>query len=226
MSKAGFWHAGCKHAAPGKRVKRVMDFQDEAGSSLKSNPLVASIGRAPPLAIRLNKVDVMARFLVLLAALCLGAWSAVSVAQDRPQIALTPTSAFSGRSEGNGTLKILLGRKKPYRVESSGTVQSDGHFRLDQTVVFLGDPPRRRTWVITQASPLHYVGTLSDAAGRVVGETQGRRLMLRYRLKGPLVMHQALELMADGKTIDNVGCITLLGIPVGHLHEIIERAGP
>jgi hypothetical protein len=36
-------------------------------------------------------------------------------------------------------------------------------------------------------------------------------------------MHQTLELMPDGKTIDNVGKITLLGIPVGRLHETITR---
>jgi hypothetical protein len=44
--------------------------------------------------------------------------------------------------------------------------------------------------------------------------------MLRYRLKGPLVMHQALEIMPDG-TINDMGRITMLGIPVGHLQETI-----
>jgi hypothetical protein len=39
-------------------------------------------------------------------------------------------------------------------------------------------------------------------------------------------MNQELELLPDGKTIDNVGTITLLGIPVGHLHETIARRGP
>jgi hypothetical protein len=39
-------------------------------------------------------------------------------------------------------------------------------------------------------------------------------------------MHQELQLMPDGKTIDNVGTITLLGIPLGHLHETITRRGP
>ena len=51
----------------------------------------------------------------------------------------------------------------------------------------------------------------------------GSRLLLEYRVKGPLVMHQTLELMPDGKTIDNVGKVTLLGIPVGRLHETITR---
>jgi hypothetical protein len=39
-------------------------------------------------------------------------------------------------------------------------------------------------------------------------------------------MNQQLELLPDGKTIDNVGTITWFGIPVGHLHETITRRGP
>ncbi len=69
----------------------------------------------------------------------------------------------------------------------------------------------------------HYTATLSDAAGPVTGLTNGSRLLLEYRVKGPLILHQTLKLMPDGKTIDNVGKITFLGITVGHLHETITR---
>lgn len=76
---------------------------------------------------------------------------------------------------------------------------------------------------MTTVSPDHYSATLSDAAGPATGSTSGPRLSLRYRVKGPLVMHQELQFMPDGKTIDNAGVITFLGVPVGHLHEIITR---
>lgn len=36
-------------------------------------------------------------------------------------------------------------------------------------------------------------------------------------------MHQTLELMPDGKTIDNVGRGTLLGIQIGTVHATIRR---
>ncbi|MGP1666201.1 MAG: hypothetical protein ACTS5I_09900, partial [Rhodanobacter sp.] len=65
-------------------------------------------------------------------------------------------------------------------------------------------------------------GTLSDAAGRVSGHAENARLTLRYRVKGPLIMHQTLKFMSDG-TIDNVGRITFLGLPVGYLQETIQR---
>ncbi len=138
----------------------------------------------------------------------------------------TPQAGFGGESEGNGTLKLLFGKPRTFHVVSHGTEQRDGTFRLDQRVVFEGKPSQDRVWVLTTVSPDHYTATLSEASGPATGFTSGSRLSLRYRVKGPLVMHQELQLMSDGKTIDNVGVITLLGIPVGHLHETITRKDP
>ena len=139
------------------------------------------------------------------------------------QVLFTPQNGLSGPSHGDGSLRLFLGHPRAYHVQSRGQSESDGSFTLKQTIVFDGKETQTRRWDIQQATPLHYTGTLSDAAGPVSGHTSGRRLLLKYRIKGPLVMHQTLELMLDGKTIDNVGRITLLGVPVGSLHEIIRR---
>ena len=147
----------------------------------------------------------------------------VSAQGKEKSLEFTPQNGFSGRSEGNGKLKLVFGKQRPFRVESHGYEQADGTFRLDQTVTFEGQPSKERTWILKTDRQNHYRGTLSDAAGRVTGFTNGSRLQLKYRLKGPLIMHQTLELMPDGKTIDNVGKITLLGITVGRLHETITR---
>ena len=138
-------------------------------------------------------------------------------------IEFTPQNGFSGESEGSGTLTFLLGTPRSFRVESHGRTQTDGTFRLEQRIVFQGERPRNRVWVLTNVSPNHYSATLSDAAGLVKGLTSGSRFTLRYRVKGPLFMRQDLELMSDGRTINNVGVITLLGIPVGRLQETIIR---
>ena len=137
----------------------------------------------------------------------------------------TPQNGFSGDSEGTGTLTFLLGKHRTFRVESRGRTQTDGTFRLEQRIFFQREPPRDRVWVITSVSPNRYSATLSDAAGLVTGVTSGSRLTLKYRVKGPLFVRQDLKLLPDGKTIDNVGVITLLGIPVGQLQEIIIRKG-
>lgn len=150
--------------------------------------------------------------------------SASSMTQaESPREVFTPQAGFDGSSEGNGTLRLLVGKQRPFHVVSHGYQTSDGEFRLDQTITFQGEAPNDRSWLLTTISGNHYRGTLSGVAGTVTGYTDGDRLVLRYRVKGPLVMHQILKLSSDGKTIDNAGTITLLGIPVGHLRETIDR---
>lgn len=153
---------------------------------------------------------------VILIALC----SFSARAQQAP---FTPAQGFSGPSHGDGSLKILFGKPRTYHVDSFGQRQSDEVFRLDQTVTFEGNPAQQRFWLIREIAPLRYQGTLTDASGPVKGQTIGAQLSLRYRVKAILVMHQTLRLSQDGKTIDNSGRITFLGIPVGSLHEIIKR---
>ncbi len=142
------------------------------------------------------------------------------------KLEFTPKAGFAGESEGKGSLQLFLGKPRPFHVQSRGSDQSDGTFRLEQKVTFEGKPSQDRVWIISTVSRNRYSASLRDAAGPVTGTTSGPHLSLRYRVKGPLVMHQELELMPDGKTISNVGTITLLGIPVGHLHEIITRSVP
>ena len=146
-----------------------------------------------------------------------------SLRAQGPAVAFTPRAGFGGRSEGNGTLRLLLGKPRPFHVESSGHDRPDGTFQLDQAITSRGKPTQHRTWVMTAVGPHQYAATLTDAAGVVAARTDGNRLSLRYRYAGPFVVHQTLELMPGGRTIDNVGWITLLGLPVARLHETIVR---
>ena len=156
--------------------------------------------------------------LVLLVTLVVGGFASAA-----DQVEFTPQNGFGGESEGNGSLKLLFGSTRQFHVDSHGTQQSDGTFRLEQTVTFQGEASQNRVWHLKTTSPHHYSATLSDAAGPVTGTSDGAHLSLRFRVKGPLVMHQELQLLPDGQTIDNFGTLTLLGIPVGHLHETITR---
>lgn len=130
---------------------------------------------------------------------------------------------FAGRSVGHGSLRLGLGKARPFTVESSGAVQADGSFRLEQSVRFEGKPARSRHWIMRRTEAGQYAITLSDAAGPVTARVEGQRMLLRIPLnRSGLVMHQTLELVADGKTLANDGCIRFLGIPVGRLRETIE----
>lgn len=159
---------------------------------------------------------------ILALVLCVSVVSVSSQAKEGSS-EFTPHNGFSGHSEGNGMLRLFLSKQRVFHVESHGYDQPDGTFRLDQTVTFQGKPSQERTWILKTTSQNHFTGTLSDAAGPVTGLTNGSRLLLKYRVKGPLIMHQTLKLMRDGKTIDNVGKVTFLGFTVGHLHETITR---
>jgi len=145
----------------------------------------------------------------------------VSLYADALQPEFIPQKVFSGHSQGEGSLRLFFGKQRPFHVESHGYELADNTFRLDQTVTFQGEPPQSRYWIFTTVSSNQYTGTLSDAAGAVTGRTKGTQLFLRYRIKGALVMHQTLELVPNGRAIDNVGKITMLGIPVGRLRETI-----
>lgn len=151
-------------------------------------------------------------------------WGSAAALQATSSPTFTPQAGFGGRSHGNGTLRLFFGRQRHFQVDSRGVEEPDGTFRLEQVVAIVGKPPKQRTWLIRTTKSGDYTATLSDAAGPVTGHTEGATLYLRYRIKGPMVMHQTLTFMPDGRTIDNVGRITLLAIPVGRLHETILRA--
>ena len=156
--------------------------------------------------------------LVFCASMC----SAIARSEER-QLEFIPRVAFAGHSVGDGSFSVFLLLGHTYHVENYGYVQADETFRLNQSTTSRGRPPTARFWIIKNTGANNFTATLSEAAGPVTGHAEGARLFLSYRIKGPLVMHQQLELMPDGKTIDNVGRITLLGIPVGRLHETITR---
>lgn len=138
-------------------------------------------------------------------------------------ITFVPDEVFAGRSEGKGEMQLFLGKARPFTVESFGSTQADGRFRLEQNVRFEGEPVQSRSWMMWQTTPGHYSATLTEASGLAVGRTDGSRLTLRYSLKGwGLVMHQILDLTNDGRTVLNYGSIRFFGIPIGQLRETIQ----
>ncbi len=160
----------------------------------------------------------MDRFIVVM---FVAATATSALAQDAP-IVFTPQSGFSGRSEGDGDLHLFFSHK-PFHVESRGFDRADGSFQLDQAVQFTGKATENRTWVIRSAGDFKYTGTLTGVAGLVTGASSGNQLTLQYRAKGPIIIHQTLILSPDGRTIENNGRITLFGIPIGSMHELIRK---
>jgi Protein of unknown function (DUF3833) len=148
-----------------------------------------------------------------------------SFAETRP--IFRPEQFFGTTATDHGIIQSAGGKPaRPIRVESKGTTQADGTFRLDQTI-YEGGKTRTRVWIMTRVGENRYTATLSDADGPVKAEVYGNLFHLRYLLKKPFVtMEQWLYLQPDGRTVLNEGTIRMPGRTIARLSEIITRNEP
>lgn len=132
---------------------------------------------------------------------------------------------FSGRTEGEGLLRIGFSSGRAVHVHGRGHVDGDGTLVLDQAVERASRPTQQRQWRIRQVAPGHYSGTLTDAAGSISGAVEGNSLHLRFRLKGGLDAEQWIYLQPDGVTAINRMTVRKFGVPVASLRETIRHVG-
>ena len=140
-----------------------------------------------------------------------------------PAPVFDPVAFFSGRTEGRGTLSVILRRQRTTLVRGEGRRAADGGIVLDQTVTQGDDRPMFRTWHLRETAPGRWAGTLSDATGPVTGSVVGNRLYLSFRMKGGLKAEQWLYLQQGGQVARNVMVIRKSGLPVARLVETITR---
>lgn len=137
--------------------------------------------------------------------------------------AFDPVAFFAGRTEGNGSLKIVTRRRQPVRVEGHGVVDAGGGIVLDQTVRQGNDAATHRRWRLRQVAAGRYAGTLTDAVGPVSGEVLDNRLHLAFTMKGGLHAQQWLYLQPGGQVAHNRMIVSKFGVPVASLDETIAR---
>lgn len=141
-----------------------------------------------------------------------------------PAPAFDPVAFFTGRTEGVGTLKILLRRAASVHVLGRGTPTPGGGIVLDQRVSRAGRPPSTRQWRLSPIAPGRYAGTLTDARGPVTADSVGGRLHIAYRsASGGVAIEQWLTLAPDGRSARNLLVARKLGLVVARLDETIRR---
>lgn len=139
-----------------------------------------------------------------------------------------PEAFFEGATGSSGVLESGGGAPtRRLHVQGVGRVETDGSFRLDQTVTFDDKPANTRTWVMRRTGEHRYTATLTDASGPVEGEAYGDLFHLTYPMKSPFGgrMEQWMYLQPDGRTVVNEATVRMFGLPVAHLSERITRAG-
>jgi hypothetical protein len=134
-----------------------------------------------------------------------------------------PLRFFEGRTEGLGTIRLML--KKPFRTRSvgKGRFERDGSLLLVQRVEDEGRPPHERRWKIRQVGPSRFTGTMSEATGPVIIDEIGGRYRFRFKMKGNLTVEQWLAPIAGGLSVRNRITIRKFGMTVGSGEGIIRK---
>jgi len=145
--------------------------------------------------------------------------TAVSAAQPPAD----PLRFFEGRTEDTGVMKVIF--KQPYRTHtiSTGRIEPDGSLVLVQSVEDQGSAPHQRVWHIRTASPGHYVGSMSDAAGPVVIDRIGDRYRFQLETKTHLSVEQWLTPLPGGMAASSSMMVRKLGMTVATNDGVIRR---
>ena len=149
--------------------------------------------------------------------------AAAILAAAAPAPVLDMTAFFTGRTHAENVLKTAFKRPARLIVDSIGGRGDRGDFVLIDTVQEEGQPARTRKWIMRQAGPNHYTGTLGDAVGPVDIVVAGREATIRYTMKGGLNVVQRIELLSDGQTLANHVAVRKFGLKVASVEGKIRK---
>jgi hypothetical protein len=136
---------------------------------------------------------------------------------------VSPEQFFVGRTEGTGTVHVMLSGRHAVRVHSRGRMDPRGALVLDQRVEEEGKPARTTRWRLTRSGRGRIAGTIAGARGPVTGEIVGNVLRLRYRsAEGPQV-EQSITFHPGGRTAHNRMIYRRFGLTVARVEETIRR---
>ena len=138
--------------------------------------------------------------------------------------AAAPEHFFVGRTEGTGTVRMMLAGAHKVRDRSRGRIDASGALILEQVVEEEGKPARRRSWRLVRAGGNRVTGTISDAIGPVRGEIDGNVFHLRYRARDANAqVEQWITLNPDGRTGSNRMVFRRFGLKVATVSSTIRK---
>lgn len=140
-----------------------------------------------------------------------------------PATIADPLRFFEGRTESEGTIKVML--KKPYRTFSvgRGRIEPDGTLVLVQQVKDAGQQVKERRWKIRRVGPNRYTGTMTEATGPVAIDQVGDRFRFRFKMKGSLSAEQWVTPHADGASAASHLTVRKLGMTVATSDGTIRK---
>lgn len=135
-----------------------------------------------------------------------------------------PEHFFVGRTEGSGTVRMVLAGSYKVRDVSRGRLDRSGALILDQMVYEEGKPARRRSWRLVRSGPNRVSGTISDAVGPVTGDIRGNVLHLKYQAReASAQVEQWITLHPGGRTASNRMVFRKFGFKAATLESTIRK---
>ena len=148
--------------------------------------------------------------------------AAPATAADKPKLDML--AFFAGKTHADNVLKVVLKKPVPLIVDSIGGKGDRGDFVMIETVHEGDKPVRQRKWIMRQAGPNHFTGSLTDAVGPVDVQIDGDTATIRYVMKGGLKIEQHLKLSADGRTLVNQVVAKKVGLKFARVEGIVRKA--
>lgn len=138
--------------------------------------------------------------------------------------ATAPEQFFVGRTEGAGTVQMIMAGTHKVRDVSRGRLDRSGALILEQMVYEEGKPARRRSWRLVRSGPNRVSGTISDAIGPVTGDISGNVLHLKYQAReASAQVEQWITLHPGGRTASNRMVFRKFGFKAATLNSTIRK---
>ena len=147
--------------------------------------------------------------------------AAPAAAADKPRLDML--AFFAGKTHAENVMKVVLKKPVPLIVDSIGGKGDRGDFVLIETVHEGDKPVRQRKWIMRQAGPNHFTGSLTDAVGPVDVQIDGDTATIRYVMKGGLKIEQQLQLSADDRSLSNHVVAKKLGLKFARVEGSVRK---
>jgi hypothetical protein len=134
-----------------------------------------------------------------------------------------PLFFFVGRTETDGTVKVLFKKAYRSRCHGQGRIEADGSLTLVQRVEDEGEAPHMRRWRVRELSPGRYTGTMSEASGPLEIQQVGERYRFRFPMKGHLSVEQWLTPMPGATSARTVTRVRKFGMTVATSEGTIRK---
>ena len=134
-----------------------------------------------------------------------------------------PLQFFSGKTEMNSTVKVIMKKAYKSRTLGNGRILGDGSLALAQQVFEEGETAKQRNWKIRQLKPGHYAGSMTEAIGPVIVDEIDGRYRFKFKMKGGLSVEQWMTPMPGGNAARSNTTVRKLGMKVATSTGVIRK---